>query len=63
MTEAWFVDILYSCPEPWGGEGNGVSGVAEKEYRKNYGFLYSGLLCIHIYILLHWKEVLLHLAC
>lgn len=32
MTEAWFAVILYcSCPEPWGGEGSGVSGVAEKK--------------------------------
>ena len=32
MTEAWFATILYgSCPEPWGGEGSGVSGVAKKE--------------------------------
>lgn len=32
MTDAWFAVILYcSCPEPWGGEGSGVSGVAEKE--------------------------------
>lgn len=32
MTDAWFAAILYcSCPEPCGGEGSGVSGVAEKE--------------------------------
>lgn len=32
MTEAWFAAILYgSCPEPCGGEGSGVSGVAKKE--------------------------------
>lgn len=32
MTEAWFGAILYcSCPEPCGGEGSGVSGVAGKK--------------------------------
>lgn len=36
MTEAWFAAILYcSCPEPCGGEGSGVSGVAKKE-SENY---------------------------
>lgn len=37
MTEAWFAAVLYcSCPEPCGGEGSGVSGVAKKESRELY---------------------------
>lgn len=46
MTVAWFVDILYcSCPDPWGGEGKGVSGVAKIQ---NYKQIYLAILNFYI---------------